>query len=62
MSEKKQKKVLGRGLDALLGDSSKAHEKLNWKPKISAQEMCAEMVREDLLNAKKDILLRKEGY
>ena len=49
-------------VDALLGDSSKACEKLNWKPKISAQEMCAEMVREDLSNAKKDILLRKEGY
>ncbi len=34
-------------VDSLLGDSSKAREKLKWKPKISARQMCSEMVKSD---------------
>tara|TARA_B100001250_G_scaffold65148_1_gene51623 strand:+ start:42016 stop:43110 length:1095 start_codon:yes stop_codon:yes gene_type:complete len=49
-------------VEALLGDSSKAQSKLNWKPKISTQEMCAEMVQEDLLNAKKEMLIKEKGF
>ena len=47
-------------VDTLLGDSSKAQSKLKWKPKISAQEMCKEMVHEDLYRARKQILVKKE--
>jgi GDPmannose 4,6-dehydratase len=35
-------------VEALLGDASKAHQKLGWKPQITAREMCREMVAEDL--------------
>ena len=44
-------------VDELLGDSSKARSKLGWSPEISAQEICSEMVREDLVLAKKQILI-----
>ena len=47
---------------SLLGDPAKAKLKLGWKPEISVNEMCAEMVREDLRQATKDALLRKNGY
>ena len=40
-------------VETLLGDPSKAKEKLGWMPKITAQEMCAEMVRDDLKVAKR---------
>lgn len=41
-------------VDTLLGDPSKAFQKLGWKPKISFQELVAEMAREDYLLAKKE--------
>ena len=44
-------------VETLLGDSSYARKKLGWKPKISAKEVCHEMVIEDLKQAKKDLLL-----
>ena len=44
-------------VDTLLGDPTKAKEKLGWVPEITAQEMCAEMVREDLKAAKRQALL-----
>ena len=43
-------------------DSTKAKEKLGWEPKISAQAMCSEMIKEDLLEAKKLALLKDNGY
>ena len=46
-------------VETLLGDPSKAKKVLGWVPEITAQEMCAEMVREDLKLAKRDILVRK---
>ena len=49
-------------VETLLGDSSKAREKLGWEPKISLDEMVAEMVREDLKIAERDELCRREGY
>ena len=39
-------------VDTLLGDSTKAKERLGWVPEITAQEMCAEMVEEDLKAAR----------
>lgn len=49
-------------VDALLGDPSKAKAKLGWSPQVSAREMCAEMVAEDLKAAKQDALLKQHGY
>ena len=40
---------------SLLGDSTKAKKKLGWESKISAREMCKEMIDYDLNEAKKDI-------
>jgi len=49
-------------VDTLLGDPTKARERLGWVPEITAQEMCAEMVAEDLHTARRHALLRKHGY
>ena len=49
-------------VETLLGDPSKAKQKLGWTPEITVQEMCAEMVREDLEQATKVALLKKHGY
>jgi GDPmannose 4,6-dehydratase len=49
-------------VDTLLGDPSKAKKKLGWQPKISFEEMIAEMVQSDLEEAKSDQLLQKEGF
>ena len=46
---------------SLLGDATKAREKLGWVPEISAQEMCAEMVAEDLKSAKRHAFLKANG-
>lgn len=49
-------------VETLLGDASKAKQKLGWAPEISAQELCAEMVAYDLGKAKEQVLLKKHGY
>jgi len=49
-------------VETLLGDPSKAHEKLGWKPKISFAELVEEMAREDLKAAKRDELVKQHGY
>ena len=49
-------------VETLLGDSTKAREKLGWVPEITLEEMVAEMVREDLKIAERDELCRREGY
>lgn len=49
-------------VETLLGDPSKAKAKLGWVPEITVQEMCAEMVAEDLKIAKQQALLRAHGY
>jgi len=48
-------------VETLLGDPSKAKEKLGWVPEITTQEMCAEMVAEDLKTARRHALLRQHG-
>lgn len=49
-------------VETLLGDPSKAKQKLGWVPEITTQEMCAEMVKEDLISAKRHKLLNDHGY
>ena len=49
-------------VETLLGDPSKARRVLGWEPSISVQEMCAEMVREDLNLAKRSSLLKNYGH
>jgi len=49
-------------VETLLGDPSKAHQKLGWKPKISFQELVSEMIREDFKIAERDELIKKNGY
>ncbi len=49
-------------VETLLGDPTKAKQKLGWVPEITAQEMCAEMVAHDLAQAKQHALLKANGY
>ena len=49
-------------VETLLGDPSKAKKKLGWTPEITVQEMCAEMVQEDLKAAKRHALLKQHNY
>ena len=49
-------------VETLLGDPTKAKEKLGWTPKITFDELVAEMVREDLKTAERDELVKKHGY
>ncbi|MBN4060624.1 GDP-mannose 4,6-dehydratase [bacterium AH-315-I20] len=49
-------------VETLLGDPTKAKEKLGWTPEITVQEMCAEMVEEDLKVAKRHALLKEHGH
>jgi GDPmannose 4,6-dehydratase len=48
-------------VETLLGDPSKAKQKLGWEPQITAQEMCAEMVAEDLKTARRHAFLKANG-
>ena len=49
-------------VETLLGDPAKAKAKLGWTPKITFDELVAEMVREDLKSAERDELIKKHGY
>lgn len=49
-------------VESLLGDASKAKEKLGWTTKITFQELVAEMVREDLKAAERDELIKRKGF
>jgi GDPmannose 4,6-dehydratase len=49
-------------VDSLLGDPTKAREKLGWTAEITFAELVAEMVESDLEVAKRDALIAKEGY
>lgn len=46
-------------VETLLGDPSKAHRLLGWEPSITAQEMCKEMVQQDLMDAKQRRIIRE---
>ena len=49
-------------VETLLGDPTKAREKLGWTPRTSFGELVAEMVREDLKSAERDELITQHGY
>jgi GDPmannose 4,6-dehydratase len=49
-------------VDTLLGDPTKAKEKLGWQPKVTFRELVAEMVREDLKDAERDYLCKTNGF
>ena len=49
-------------VETLLGDPSKAKKELGWTPEITVQEMCAEMVEEDLKVAQRHALLKEHGH
>jgi len=49
-------------VETLLGNPSKAKQKLGWEPAVKFEELVAEMVREDLKDAERDELCKREGY
>jgi len=49
-------------VETLLGDPTKAKEKLGWVPKITLEEMVAEMVENDMMIAKRDALCKEAGF
>ena len=49
-------------VETLLGDPSKAKEKLGWTPRIRFGELVSEMMREDLKAAERDELVKKHGF
>ena len=49
-------------VETLLGDPAKAKEKLGWTPEITVEEMCAEMIDNDLDIAKRHALLKAHGH
>lgn len=49
-------------VETLLGDPTKAKEKLGWVPTTSFDELVAEMVREDLKSAERDELVKRHGF
>ncbi|HKK23924.1 MAG TPA: GDP-mannose 4,6-dehydratase, partial [Pseudohaliea sp.] len=49
-------------VETLLGDPAKAKAQLGWEPELTAREMCAEMVAEDLKAAQRSALLRAHGH
>jgi GDPmannose 4,6-dehydratase len=49
-------------VESLLGDASKARNKLHWSPKITFEQMVTEMVRADFDTAQRDALMRRHGY
>ena len=49
-------------VETLLGDPAKAKAKLGWVPEITVQDMCTEMVREDLKIAQRHALLKQHGH
>ena len=49
-------------VETLLGDPSKAKQKLGWEPEITFQELVTDMVKHDLIEAKKDHLCQTHGF
>ncbi len=49
-------------VETLLGDASKAHEKLGWKPSTSFSQLVTEMVQSDLDATRKYALVKKSGF
>jgi GDPmannose 4,6-dehydratase len=49
-------------VETLLGDPSRAKEKLGWEPRISFEEMVKEMVVSDLREVERDVLCIRKGF
>ena len=49
-------------VDTLLGDASKARRLLGWEPKIGFEQLVAEMVEADREAARRDAMIRREGF
>lgn len=49
-------------VETLLGDATKAKEKLGWTPKITFEQLVREMMREDLKAAERDELVKRHGF
>jgi GDPmannose 4,6-dehydratase len=49
-------------VEALLGDATKARTRLGWVPKITFQDLVAEMMREDIKAAERDELVKRHGF
>jgi GDPmannose 4,6-dehydratase len=49
-------------VETLLGDPTKAKHKLGWTPKVTFEELVAEMAREDLKSAQRDELVKQHGF
>ena len=49
-------------VDTLLGDATKAREKLGWQPRIAFKELVSEMVAHDLKEAQRDQIIQQEGF
>jgi len=49
-------------VETLLGDPSKAKNKLGWVPKITFHELVSEMMREDMKGAQRDEMVKQHGF
>ena len=49
-------------METLLGDPTKAREKLSWMPTTTLEELVAEMVAADREDAKKEVYLKRKGF
>jgi GDPmannose 4,6-dehydratase len=49
-------------VETLLGDASKAHQNLGWKPKIKFDELVSEMAKADMIEAEFDLLVQRSGH
>lgn len=49
-------------VETLLGDASRAHQKLGWQPKITFEELVGEMIESDYATAKRDALIKLAGF
>lgn len=49
-------------VETLLGDPARAHAKLGWRPRVTFEDMVAEMVREDMQIAQRDKVCQESGF
>ena len=49
-------------VETLLGDATKAHQKLGWKPKITFAQLVSEMAKADMVEAEFDLQVKKSGH